>query len=540
MTSSILSVITKSGISEALTAGVDGPKIDISGFKLGSKSQAEGYVPSEDDTDIPSVVYTGTTDSILYTKISDDTISWRIVVDQDIGDFYIGAVSLLMSDGSPFAIASLPVATYKFKSDPPATIGNRKIFDMALTISGQNVLINLSIVVANEASWPEVANESLLPLPTAAPYSGYIVDNHTVLGLPALAVRWEGDWHYTPMHKNAGEGETVLAVNPAAFHPNSVIGTCVVYDLATQLYVPADPATVETSSIGIRSSSYEIISMGPVTFDDTVSITPLTPGATYFVGFDGNLTTTITNQRAGIAIDAYRFWCMMDGSGGLSGIYSTPVNTSYNKQIRLNNFPANTWTKLYSVPVGKRAFLTGLSCCSYSSTTVSQNLVTVRVHSSADNAYFWMNFKNLVPQQTTTELFRTPKVLYEGDQIDINTDNANLISIFGTIIENTDGKLFYKYLNLSSTNPQTLITSSYKLNLFSLVVTNKNAWPTPFTIEFNDSPVSMKWADSMVIPPYTTIEFIEKERYIFAGNSVVVSTMMPGELGFYLSGRVIP
>jgi len=287
-------VITTGGIAAANRAGIYGPKIEITYFKIGSAI----INPDSSMTDVTGLVYTGTTNQITYQVIDDSNILFRITLDDSVGDFNIGNVGLFLSSGDMFAVTALPGVTSKIKTNFPATIGNRRIFNIIIQMSGVSNVTNLTVLIQDEAALPVVQTELNLPPANVSPFPVYMVNAHTVYGRPAFALRYNGVWYYVPADTDAGYG---TYISSAFFSPAVLPGNTVYWNSTTNKFELGDGTDYTKGAVGIRGLGDKLLTFGDVYIDSSA---PFIPFTTYYADIHGMFTTTKNDFQIGIALSA--------------------------------------------------------------------------------------------------------------------------------------------------------------------------------------------------------------------------------------------
>jgi hypothetical protein len=153
------SLVTDAGIAAAIAAGTSGILVNITGFTLGTSSAAQGATATASDTAVDNLVFTGDTSYMTVSIQNSDTVLFRIFLGQEVGDFNIGQIGLMMGS-TLFSKHVLPAQTYKTVGSPPTTLGNIKVFDVAIRLTNIANLLNLSYIAAMYASLPEVDFET--------------------------------------------------------------------------------------------------------------------------------------------------------------------------------------------------------------------------------------------------------------------------------------------------------------------------------------------------------------------------------------------
>lgn len=286
-------VITTGGIAAANRAGVYGPKIEVTYFKIGS-----GIItPDSSMTDVDTLVYTGTTDQITYQIIDDSNILFKVTLDDSVGDFDIGNVGLFLSDGTLFALTALPGVTRKVRTNFPTTIGNRRIFNVIIQMSGVTNVTNLTVLIQDEAALPVVQTELSLPPSLVAPYPVYMVSAHTVYGRPTLALRQNATWYFIPADTDGGYG---TYISSAFFHPSVMIGDTVCWSAVDDMFIKGDGTDYSKGALGLRGPGDKILTYGDVHIDAT---NPFVAGTVYYAGTNGTLTTVKNDFQIGVALN---------------------------------------------------------------------------------------------------------------------------------------------------------------------------------------------------------------------------------------------
>ena len=283
-------VVTDAGINACLQAGMTGPKIDITQVKIGS--QIIEVTP--DMTDVYGEVWSGGLDYINYQVQDSDVFAFKITLDEAIGDFDCGNIGLFTADGTLFSITTMDKPERKIKNAEDV-VGNRKIFVIPIKLSGISQLINVSLLVPDEASIPFVQTQLDLPQVNLAAYSVYEIINHTEFNASALALRTPTKWIYI-----ASGGSGGYSFPATMFDDDTDYGSLVYYDSSTVTFKLADGLDDTKGYLGIRSEYNTIISSGTYFNQDY----HLTPGRYYYANGNANagkLTTTPNKCPVGYA-----------------------------------------------------------------------------------------------------------------------------------------------------------------------------------------------------------------------------------------------
>lgn len=288
-------IITNAGISAAINAGLNGPRIKVNKVKIGNQI----IVPTAQMTDVTGDVGQEFDSSyIQYQVIDDRTFLFKITLDESVGDFDIGNIGLFLEDGTMFTITALTKVEEKIKNNGE-TVGNRRVFEIPIVLSGLSGLIDVTILVPDEASIPFVANENSLPEASLAPYSVYEVVFHTGYRCSCLALRTSSGWSFV-QPQAAEQGGSFYE---GYFADGISVGDLVYWNGAQHLFMKADGLDNSKGYLGIRGSLNNVVNTGVYIKEGW----NLNPGTRYYANggqYAGLLTTVPNNYFVGIAIDS--------------------------------------------------------------------------------------------------------------------------------------------------------------------------------------------------------------------------------------------
>lgn len=288
-------VITDTGINALINAGINGPQIKVTKVKIGSAIIAA----SPSMTDVTDIVWEGGSEFIQYQIVDEKTFTFKVTLDESIGDFPMGNLGLFLEDGSIFTITSLNTQRTKLANNPPQ-VGNREIFVIPIQLSGISGLIDVTVIVPDEASIPFVQTEATLPQANLSAYSVYEVMYHTKLKTSVLALRSNNGWLYVKA-QTGSEGGTF---DQGLFENGVQIGDLVYYDSISGLFKKADGLNDEKGYLGVVGSLWNVISNG-IYFNEKWS---LVQGTDYFAAGGSNvgkLTTVKNGYYVGKAINEH-------------------------------------------------------------------------------------------------------------------------------------------------------------------------------------------------------------------------------------------
>jgi len=331
MSTTSLAGVTNAGIAAAIAAGSSGPLVQIVGFTIGQSSAADGAYFDPTNTAVDNLQYTGTVSQMTYQVISANAVLFSIVLDQSVGNFNVGQVGIMQAGGIMFGKLVYANQTAKFTGSPPVSLGNYLVLEVVLEMNNISSALDLSLIQAQYSSLPEVATELLLPAANTTPYNAWMVDNHTHLGEPTVALRLGNTWYHVPHHPNPGEAISEFATAPTSFSAD-LTGKVVAFNSLTNLIVPANSTNVPAfAPIGVAMSSSRVITVGQIPGTAVGLSGALTLFTKYYADGGtnaGKLTTTPNSYPVGVAISTTDIF--IDCSGGF-------VNLTYDELIAYIN-----------------------------------------------------------------------------------------------------------------------------------------------------------------------------------------------------------
>lgn len=177
-------VITNAGIAAALLQQSGGPKIDLINFKVGA---GVAYTPQVTDTALHgTILYAGAISN--YTVESADTCSYRLIIDETVGDFSFGEVGLYDAGGTLFALGSLNSVQIK-QAVSGTDIGNIIDINVKLQMTQLAAVLDFTILLLQNAKLLEIGSLELLQPPVIAPSNAYICHSNDDGNNTPLAIR---------------------------------------------------------------------------------------------------------------------------------------------------------------------------------------------------------------------------------------------------------------------------------------------------------------------------------------------------------------
>lgn len=287
-------VITTAGIAAAVAAGLGGPQIQITKARFGSSL----ITPLDSMVDVTSFVQEIGAANIRYSIRDENTVVYRLILDETMGDYNVGNVALVLDDDTVFSISSLPAATSK-------VVGNRREFTIPLTLSGIATISDLTVILADVMSIPEVATQALLPAANVAPFNTYLVRQNTLFANRAtIATSVNGTWRYYPEDLGAGAlVETNGIVMSGMFDAGVASGEACWFNTTTDKFENSNITT--NPPRGIRGSGDTFHSAGSIyTHGSAIYVA----GTVYYAQADGSVSDAVTDYEIGFAISTTKLF----------------------------------------------------------------------------------------------------------------------------------------------------------------------------------------------------------------------------------------
>ena len=161
-------------------------------------------------------------------------------------------------------------------------------------------------------NFQSILNESLLPAPALADHNFYIIQNHTKIKGPALALLISGTWFFISLQLYVSHGKVQLNRTVSDFGVGVVVNKVVYKDETTTKWELANPNDVTKQGIAIVGPDNTLIFTGEYENDGLT----LVPGVKYYYDITGSITSTITNGFIGIADTDHKLLIAGMGSGG--------------------------------------------------------------------------------------------------------------------------------------------------------------------------------------------------------------------------------
>ncbi len=180
--------ITSVGLAAAFAASNNGPEIRIGQFAVGS---ASGYVPLVTDAALRGVELHRASPT-NYRVLAADTCEFTVRMDENVGSWQFGEVSLYLVTGELFALGTLQRPQWKVAY--PDADYNRYNVKIRLTINGGIPKIELVVQTIVAGVIVELPSVNDLPWLLDAQTNAYLCHSRDEQGNEALATLGEDRW----------------------------------------------------------------------------------------------------------------------------------------------------------------------------------------------------------------------------------------------------------------------------------------------------------------------------------------------------------
>jgi len=167
----------------------------------------------------------------------------------------------------------------------------------------------------------------------------------------------------------------------------------------------------------------------------------------------------------------------------------------------------------------------------------------VTVTATAYTSDYSIGYAVPLPQRTSVELLRKPKVLTAGHFIRLQASSSNSIKAIITAEQITDlaGDFFGQGTTCTAADTYYDLTSfSYATMVRSLLLANKNdTFDTRATVVLTDSGNTLLtyYAYELIVPANSTVELFETEKFVAATQKLRVLSTAAATLDATVSGR---
>ena len=333
----ITSVITNIGNTEIINNGTTAAGISIAYAQIGSANISTLTTAQlQALTAVSGLVYSSTSNSsvLSYTASpSNNTVAFKVTLDESIGPFPIGNIGLFDNNNNLIAISALTNTATKIATTVNGP-GNRKTYNINITFSNAATITNFTLLSQNASSIPTVANQTLLPAPTSAPYNLYLVQQHTDYNEVCLAALYNGAWYYILLDGSSyPEGEGSINV-PGMFASGVNPGDAVYYNPTSKNFVLANSVNnFEQAPIGLKGYGDYLYPNNSVFVSQNA--TQYTTGSLYYcsaAGTSPNVSATASSVPIGVAIAPNKLYVSISNynfsSIGNFALQSTPGTTA--------------------------------------------------------------------------------------------------------------------------------------------------------------------------------------------------------------------
>jgi hypothetical protein len=199
MTTTAIATLLPGGLEAITNAITSGNEITISKWELGAA--ANEVVPSGTTSAIPNAIYTGNASRVLLEQENGLAV-FNIVLDDTIGDFYVGNLALkiidpVLEDERLLAVVMFPETIYKTKNEAlggaPGETGRYYVVKLVIHLQTMAAVANITVGNTHFTAIPSVDNINSLVDPGASSYSHQILLQTPDTGAPSLLVARAGD-----------------------------------------------------------------------------------------------------------------------------------------------------------------------------------------------------------------------------------------------------------------------------------------------------------------------------------------------------------
>ena len=198
------------------------------------------------------------------------------------------------------------------------------LLNLSNTINEQMNTINQLVDWINNGklNFSSIANESLLPSPVSADQNFYIIQYHSKILGPALALLINNGWQYVSLKINVNHGKIQLNREAADFGTGVIINKVVYKDETTTKWELANPNDISKQGIAIVGASNTLIFSGE--YED-IGLT-LVPGKKYYYDIAGTITGSQTSGFIGIADSDHKLILGGFGGSGSGSVSETMIH----------------------------------------------------------------------------------------------------------------------------------------------------------------------------------------------------------------------
>lgn len=188
-----------SGLAAITNAVTSRLPIDIHSFELGGAAAVD--VPSDTNSGLPVTIYTGDTSRVLVEQ-ENGLATFNIILDETIGDFFVGNLALKITDPVteqtvPLAVIMFPETIVKIASEANGgavgETGNYYLVKLVVKLSTLQAIATVTLSNTVYASLPTVDSIQALADPITTPYPHQLLLQTPEVGNPALIARRAGD-----------------------------------------------------------------------------------------------------------------------------------------------------------------------------------------------------------------------------------------------------------------------------------------------------------------------------------------------------------
>jgi hypothetical protein len=194
-----VATLLAAGLQAMTNSFTSGLPITISKWELGGAA-AEAVPPSTTSA-LPAVIYTGSASRVVLVEENGIAV-FNIILDESVGDFFVGNVALKIIDPVDeleklLAVIMFPEAVFKMRNElnggAPGETGRYYVVKLTIHLATNTAVANITVGATNFTTIPSVDTIDKLVVPSASVNPHHIVLTAPETGAPALVAARQGD-----------------------------------------------------------------------------------------------------------------------------------------------------------------------------------------------------------------------------------------------------------------------------------------------------------------------------------------------------------
>lgn len=249
-----------------------------------------------------------------------------------------GTIRYAANSGDPVQTL-VPGTTYYYNNQGLLTNSPTSSKKVGIAISASLLLINMAGTGSGSSSINTVNSEIELPPIATATSNLYIVKNYTTFKGPAMAAIVDGNYRYSPLKIDPGNGNTFIYVESSSLG-SGVGANNLVYLDSNGIWQLANYQLPDKFAQAFLSSNNILVFGGVI----NLSTGTLVPGQRYYCSSVGTLTTAANANRIGFALNSTTLQIAIDIYANIQPDWNQ-TNSSATDYIK--NKPGVTTTSSY-------------------------------------------------------------------------------------------------------------------------------------------------------------------------------------------------